>query len=118
GLLEARAAVAAGGLERPTTRWPVRASPRRKTGVTELDGRFQLAPLGKVDTRHCSLIRFVHTTELVCNQGLERAQLRKHCAVRGLTSYQRSYLLGLSSASIAEPGQGRAVSRITQGVTY
>src|SRR5207247_11477120 len=49
-----------------------------------------------------SLARFVPTAELVCNQGFEWSDLRKHSDVGRLTSCQRSYLHGLSRASVAE----------------
>src|SRR5947209_2070777 len=57
---------------------------------------------------------FVPTAELVCNQGFEWSEVRKHSDVGRLTSCQRSYLHGLSRASVAEPSKGRAVRRATR----
>lgn len=39
------------------------------------------SPLDNVVYRHYTLVRFVRTLLLVCNQSFERAQLRKHSAV-------------------------------------
>jgi hypothetical protein len=84
--------------------------------VTELGGRSQLSPLGKVDTRRRSPTRFVHDPELVCCRRFERSALRKHADV-GLEpginvvaslSCPRTPLLSLVN------GQGRAFRRISR----
>ena len=53
----------------------------RPWGVTEREGRFPFAPLGKGDRRRGSLARFVHDPELVCSQRFERSDLRKQSDV-------------------------------------
>src|SRR5439155_11303787 len=98
----------------PSSPWPVRASPRLTTGVTEPGGPFWLAPLGNGDRRRYSPARFVHDPELVCSRGFHCGELRKHSPVGLVTSYQRRYLHDLSTISVPEPGQGRAVGRVTR----
>src|SRR5437016_10461160 len=110
---QARAATSGACLRHPTTPWPVRASPRRETGVTEPDGRFRLAPLGNGDRPRYFPGPF-RTHHRACLQpGIRVVRTEEAFGHRSWASCQRSYLHGLSRASVAEPGQGGAVGTNT-----